>query len=158
MKLLKKHSLALMGIVFLVAAVPSNSHAKGSVHLDVPGFSIGWHDNNRNYRNNHYKSGRRHYNHNSYDRKHYDRKRYDRRYNDYYRDDYRNRKHHNRNNNHYDNNRYYDDYYSGGQRNNSRNSYYDRPNVVAICPIGGYARYRDRNRSCYQHKGHYHCE
>ena len=137
MKLLNKHSLALMGVVFLVAAVPSNAHAQGSVHLNVPGFSIGWHDNNSNYRNKHYKSNRRHY-----DRRHYDRP----------------RKYHSRNNNHYDNSRYYDDYYSGGQRNNSRDRYNDRPNVVAVCPIVGYARYRDRNRSCYQHKGHYHCE
>jgi hypothetical protein len=27
-----------------------------------------------------------------------------------------------------------------------------------VCPDFGYTRYRDRNRSCYQHKGHYHCE
>lgn len=148
MKLLKKPAIALFGIVLLVAAGPNTAHAKSSVYVNVPGFSIGWHDNDRRYRKRHYRNSRGHYdrhNDNYYDRGHRSRKY---------------RKHHNRryDDRQYNNGYSYDNYRSGGQRYYPRDNYYNSPRVADICPVAGYNRYRDRNRSCYQHKDHYHCE
>jgi len=150
MKLSAKHLLAAFSMLTVMAIAPTSAFAGGSVHLDVPGFSIGVHDDHK-YRKRHRKHYRSRY---------YDDRRYERR--------------HRRNSNDYYNRRYYNDnYYSSGRRHYrdsyrnydrrydrryDRNSYdrrYDRR--AEICPIDGYSARYDRNRSCYEHKDHYHC-
>lgn len=142
MKLLNTHAFVLFGVVLLVAAVPNSAHARSSVHIDVPGFSIGWYDQDRHYRKRHHRPSRHHY---------------DRYYDNYYYDEYRPRRHH-RKHKRYHKKYYNNHYYHDNRSYYPRDRYYDRPRVVEICPTAGYSRYRDRNRSCYQHKDHYHCD
>ncbi|NND81235.1 MAG: hypothetical protein HKN50_02270 [Gammaproteobacteria bacterium] len=123
-----RHAFLLFGLTTMVALVPATASAKGSVHIDVPGFSIGFHDSHYSH-GRHYNKHRRHYNKH---RRHHYKHRYWHKRHDYYRHDYgyRDRPYRHR----------YDTYR------------YDR------CPDPGYSRYNYRNRDCYRHKGHYHCE
>ena len=165
MKILTKQTVAALGLVLLVGIAPNSAHAKGSLHLELPGLSIGLHDNDRRYR-----SSRRHYNRNYHNNHHDEYRGRDRRYHKKYRHHKRYYKnhhngHHNNNYsnkryNRYDNrydNQYNDNYYYGGQSNRN-DGYYNQSQRAQICPTAGYSRYRDRNRSCYQHKDHYHCD
>lgn len=140
MKLNAKHLLAIASSIAVLAFAPMSSASAGdSIHIDLPGISIGFHGDhryNKRYRNKYY----RHYNNDYYRDRRYDRRKY-------------------RQSRRYYNNRYNDNYYYYDRRSNRRynNGYrYDdyRSNV---CPIDGYSSRYDRNRNCYEHKGHYHC-
>lgn len=146
MKLSTKHLLAAFSMLTVMTVTPTQALAGGSVHFDGPGFSIGIHDDHK-YRKRHRKHYRNRYNN-------------DRRY------ERKQRRHHND----YHSRRYYNDNYSSGGRRyhrNSNRSYdrgydrrYDRNSYdrrAEICPIDGYSARYDRNRNCYEHKGHYHC-
>lgn len=144
MKLSTKHLFATLSLLTALTLAPTSAFAKGSVHVDIPGLSIGVHDNHRSYtrhRNEkrHYREGRDHY----YSDRRYKR---DRQY-------YNNRHYNDRRS---QSKRRYNDnnYYSGSRYNNRyRNDGYR----VEVCPIDGYSRYYDRSSNCYEHKGHYHC-
>lgn len=127
--------LALSAMAFSVAVVPTTASAAPSIHLDLPGLSIGLHD----HHNRHY------------------RKRYKRHHKRYYKDRYRHY------DNHYPRRsyRYYDygnRYYDGGRSNRSPRRYYDRHDRYDRCPTPGYSSYYYRNGGCYSHGDHYHCE
>lgn len=162
---LKRRFVALLATLSTVAlvALPTTATARGSVHVDIPGLSIGIHDDrykkkrhrrvyknrhrNNHYNNDHYYDDHR-YHKKKYRKKHYHKKRY---YNDgYYKKKYHKKRgrynnHHNGYDNSYDN-----DYYYGGRSNR-----YDRR--TEICPINGYSPYYNDNLNCYRHKGHFHC-
>ncbi len=149
MKLSAKHLLATLSMLTVMAVTPTSAHAGGGVYFDGPGFSIGIHDDHK-YRKRH----RKHYRNRYYNDRRHDR-RHRRHHNDYYERRYYNDNYYSgsrsyRNSNRYSN-RYYDRRYD---RRYDRNSYDRR---VEICPIDGYSTRYDRNRSCYEHKGHYHC-
>jgi len=136
MKQLAKYSIAAFSTALIMALAPNTASAGGSLHLDLPGISIGVYDDHR-YR---------------YKRKYRHSKRYGHRYNDgYYRDRgyYRERRRARRSERRQ---RYSNDYYYGG-----RDRYYDRPRRAERCPAYGYSRYYVRDRGCYKHKDHYHC-
>ena len=141
MKLSVKHLLATLSMLTVLAVTPTTALAKGSVHIDVPGFSIGVHDDYY-YRN-----------------RSYSRKSNSRRYNNYYNDNrYERRRYRQSRNRYYNNRRYNDNYYSGGRQYDRRyDRGYDNGYRAEVCPIDGYSRYDDRNRNCYEHKGHFHC-
>ncbi|MFQ3245557.1 MAG: hypothetical protein ACJAYF_000222 [Arenicella sp.] len=145
MKLSAKHLFATLGMFTVIVVTPTSAFARGSVHLDIPGLSIGVHDD--------YRSDRRHRKHQrKHHRKHYNTHRS--RHNDHY--DKR----------HYKNRRHNDNYYSSGRYNNQRydrrdnnyrnDQYYNDRRRVEICPIDGYSRYYQQGRNGYQHKDHYH--
>lgn len=137
-----RSALALFGLITTVALVPSTASAKGSVHLDLPGLSIGYHDN-------HYRHGRYH------KRKHY-RKRHHRRH--HYRG-HRDRHYYNRHRDYgyrdygYSHRGYR--YYDHGYYYKPRKRHYNRGNY---CPTAGYSEYAYDNRNCYRHDGHFHCD
>jgi len=121
MKLFNKISISALSAVMLLALTPATSMARGSVHIDIPGLSIGVHDG---YRGKH--KHKRYYRDNSYYKDDYRSRRYERRRDrrsDYY---YNNR---------YDNN----NYYSG--RKSKRYYNYSEPRRVRICPRTGYPLY-----------------
>jgi hypothetical protein len=139
--------LALMAMVIATTAVPTSASARASVHLDLPGISIGLHDRHyghydRHY-DRHYKQKRKHY------RKH---KRYKRHYNRHHSDGYYPRRSYRS----YDS---YDGYRSNGYRNDRhRNDGYSRGGYQDnYCPTPGYSSRYHRNRGCYSHGDHYHC-
>lgn len=140
MKHLSKTLIATVGLLSALLTAPIAS--AGSVHLNLPGISIGVHDGHR-YKDNRYRS------HRSNDRRYYKKRKYQRHYdnNDYYYDrSSRNSKYDRR----YNNNNYY-----GGNSNYDRRDY--RSNRSQVCPTRGYTPRYDRNRNCYKHKGHFHC-
>ena len=148
-----------LGVIVLGAAVmflAGPTHARGSVYIDVPGFSLGVYD--------------RHHNSHRYSKKYRHDDRYSNRYYDHdnYRDNYRdhdrgyNRNYSKKHGKHYSNNRnnsgrynqygYQDQYnYGSGYQRNNRQTY-------TICPDPGFSRYRIERGRCYQHKDHFHCE
>ncbi len=135
-----KHLFATLSLLTALAVTPSTASAGDSVHISVPGLSIGFHDvhhSDRYYRKKHYRSKNYYYDDRRYERRKYrkSRKRY-----------YNKRRY---NNNYYYNDRRYDRGYSNGYRYDNYRS--------NVCPIDGYSRYYDRDRNCYEHKGHYHC-
>jgi hypothetical protein len=146
MKLSAKHLFATLGMFTVIAVTPTSAFAKGSVHFDLPGLSIGVHDDHRSNRRH-----RKHYNNNHRSRynDHYDNRRYERRHH---------RREHKR---HYNKRHYNDNYNSRGRHDSQR---YDRRNNshrsdsyrVEVCPIDGYSRYFQQGRRGYQHKDHYH--
>lgn len=135
MKHLAKLSVAGFCAVMIVALTPSTAQARGSVHIDIPGISIGVHDDHRYRHKRKYRQRRDHYN-----------SRYRDRRDNYYRERRKSRRDNRRN-------RYSNDYYYGGG-----NNYYERPRRTQVCPTYGYSRYYVRDRGCYRHKGHYHCD
>jgi hypothetical protein len=159
MKLSAKHLIATLGMFTVIVVTPTSAFARGSVHLDLPGLSIGVHDDHRSNRG-HRKHHRKHYNnHRSRHNDYYDNRRYDNHR-------YERRDHRRSHKRHYKNRRYNDNYYSSGRYNNQR---YDRRDNnyrndryrndrlrVEICPIDGYSRYYQQGRNGYQHKDHYH--
>lgn len=126
--------LALLAMTISIAAVPSTASARGSVHVDIPGFSIGFHDHDRHYRKRH-KRYKRHYR--KHHRNHHRGYRY-RSYDYYPRRSYRY-------------NDYYDDYRGRSNRRGYRDDY-------EYCPTPGYSSRYYRNRGCYSHGDHYHCD
>ncbi len=141
---LKRHAVILFGAAGLIGllSAPSTAQAGGSVHLNLPGLSIGVHDDH------HYKKKRyrRHYRDRYYYDDHWRKKRYYKKR--HYKKRYYNRDYYG---SRYDRRRYYnDDYYYGG-----RSSRYDRRRNY--CPDPGYSSYDNDNLDCYRHKGHYHC-
>jgi len=139
MKLFSKHLVAAFSLITVIAMTPTSAFARGSIHIDVPGFSIGVH-NDRGYRSRGHRHSRK------YNRRYYNsNRRYKKRY-------YNSRRYNNRR---YNNRRYNDNYYSGGRGYNR--GYYNDSYRAEVCPIDGYSRYYDRNQNCYEHKGHYHC-
>jgi hypothetical protein len=146
MKLSAKHLFATLGMFTVIAVTPTSAFAKGSVHFDLPGLSIGVHDDHRSNSRH-----RKHYNNNHRSRynDHYDNRRYERRHH---------RREHKR---HYNKRHYNDNYNSRGRHDSQR---YDRRNNshrsdsyrVEVCPIDGYSRYFQQGRRGYQHKDHYH--
>ena len=125
--------LWIVGIGALMTAAPV--HAKGKLYIEVPGFTIGYHD---------YGHTRTHYN----DRHHY----YDRRYHHKRYKRHRHYKHHWRDRYRSDN-YYYDDHYRDNRYSSGRYR-----SDSAYCPDPGYSRYRIDRSYCYRHKDHYHCE
>ena len=116
-------------MVISVSLVPNTASAKSSVHIALPGISIGFNDryysnrNNNRYRNNSYRN-------NSY------------RNNSYRNNSYRNNSY--RNSNQY--------YYQPSRR------VYKPSYQSAICPEPGYsANYYD-GHGCRQHLDHFHCD
>ena len=148
MKLVKS-TLWALGLGFAVVFAATPAQAKGSVHIDLPGFSIGYYDDhygssrhyNRKYR--HGKYYRDKYHHGKYD----DRYRYDR--------THRSRSYTRSHSKGYYNKRYDDRYYNQPYSRSYDRSY-RQSNV--ICPQQGYSRYRIERRYCTPHKDHYHCE
>lgn len=137
MKLFTKFSAAALGLTLLFAMTPGTAMAGGSVHIDIPGLSLGVHDGHRS--------------------KYRHKKRYHKRhYNDYYDNDYRSRRYERRRDRERYYNSYNDDYYYSGRRN-SRSYNYSRPRRVEVCPRAGYSRYYLRDSECSSHKGHFHC-
>ncbi len=134
MKQIAKYSIATFSAALMMALAPTTATAGGSVHIDVPGFSIGVHDDHRYRYKRKYRHRRDHYN--DYYRDSHD---------DYYRERRRARRYERKRRN-------YDNYYYGG-----RDRYYDRPRRVEVCPTYGYSRYYLRDRGCYRHKNHFHC-
>ena len=133
MNLFSPRKLIILGAAALaMAAVPGTASAGGSVHIDIPGFSIGYYDDHR-YRKRHRKHYRKHYRHH---------KRSHRYYRDHY--DYRPYGSYN--------------YYGGGYR--SRDYYRPRyrDNRYDYCPTPGFSLRFYRNRGCYSHGNHYHCD
>jgi hypothetical protein len=146
MKLSAKHLFATLGMFTVIAVTPTSAFAKGSVHFDLPGLSIGVHDDHRSNSRH-----RKHYNNNHRSRynDHYDNRRYERR---------QHRRDHKR---HSKGQRYNDNYYSSGRHDNRRyerrnDSYRSDSYRVEVCPIDGYSRYFQQGRRGYQHKDHYH--
>ncbi|RBP53459.1 hypothetical protein [Arenicella xantha] len=132
MKMLSHLSVASLGLILLVGLTPTTAMAKGSLHLDLPGISIGVHDDHRK------RQHRQHYREKRYQNRHYDRhqsRKYDRR--SYRHDSYRND--------------YSRQYYYGGRDNQYRSR------SSARCPSPGFSEYYYRNRDCYRHKDHFHC-
>lgn len=142
-----------------IALTPVTAQAGGSLHLDLPGISIGVHDHqykkkryrrvyrnnrghrsrHRNYRNDHYYDD---YKPRRYERRRSNRYYYNRGYNNRYNDRY----------NYRYNNGYNNDYYYGGRSNRNYNN-----RRVEVCPINGYSPYYDDNLRCTRHKDHFHC-
>lgn len=151
MKHLSKTLMATLGLLTALATTPVAS-ASGSLHLNLPGLSIGVHDDHghkkhrKRYRNRHHND---HYYSNRHERRNSQRYYNQRRSNHY---DYNNR----RSNRYYNNRRSNNNYYYGGRRNNDR-GYYNDSRRVEACPTIGYTPRYDRNRNCYRHKGHFHC-
>lgn len=155
MKLLNRHSIAVVGLMLALAA-PSTSMAKDNVRIHLPGISInvgdhrGYYHKKRRHKN-HYRSNRYRDSYRGYKRKY----RRDHRY-DYYSRDYRPRDYR------YKKRRYerrnYNNYYYGGSNYYPRQRYYNRSRRVEICPVAGFSLYIDNSRSCYEHKDHYHCD
>ncbi|MDG1904964.1 MAG: hypothetical protein P8I38_05000 [Arenicella sp.] len=148
-----------LGVIVLGAAVmflAGPTHARGSVYIDVPGFSLGVYD--RHHNSHRYSKKYRH--DDRYSNRYYDHDNYrdhDRGYNRNY-----SKKHRNKHGKHYSNNRnnsgrynqygYQDQYnYGSGYQRNNRQTY-------TICPDPGFSRYRIERGRCYQHKDHFHCE
>jgi len=132
MKLFTKYSISAFGLVALLALVPGTAMARGSLYIDIPGVSIGVHDDH----------GKR------YHRK----RKYKRSYNNYYNQDRRYERKRDRRRN-YRNNYNESYYYDGGRRN-----YNDRSQRrVEICPQVGYSPYYLRDSGCNSHKDHFHC-
>ncbi len=136
--------LTTLSAITLIA-LPTSASAGGSVHVDIPGLSIGVHENHYNkkrhrrvyknrHRNNHYRND--YYYDDHRDRKRYHKKRY---YNGGY---YKKR---------YYKKRYYNNDYYYGERSNRYNR------RAEICPIAGYSPYYNDNLDCYRHKDHFHC-
>ncbi|NNC99596.1 MAG: hypothetical protein HKN85_05395 [Gammaproteobacteria bacterium] len=129
----KTHTIkwaALLSMLVAITALPNTASARGSIHLDLPHFSIGIHDDHRGYRKHKYRDRkRRHYrSHRSY-RKH--------RY--------------------YNNNRYYSDRYYNYRYYQPRARYYP-PYSDNYCPSSNYSDRYYGNRDCLPHGDHYHCE
>ena len=132
MKLFSIRKLLVLGAAATTLVVASGTaSAGGRVHIDIPGFSIGYYDDHH-YRKK-YRKHRRHY------KRHH--KRHHRYYDDYY---------------YYEPRRYY--YYDGYRsrdRYRSRDSY---RNDYDYCPTPGFSLRYYRNRGCYSHGDHYHCD
>ena len=127
-----KTMIAALLIAFSFASVPNSASARSSVHVDFHGLTIGVHDSDRRYRKQH-KHHKRYYR----DRHYYNGSRYGSRsrynyYYDYYRPRYSSRR-----------------YLSGRYYNDRRNNY---------CPTDTYSSRFYRNRGCYAHGDHYHCD
>ena len=135
-----RSALVFFGLATSMALVPTTASAKGSVHIDIPGISIGYSDNHygKNYRQKrHYNNHRRHNRkHNYYNKRHYNQS-----YSGY---GYSDRSYRN-NDRGYSDRRY---------NNQSRTRYYERDNY---CPDPGYSTRAYRDQSCYSHGDHYHC-
>ena len=130
-----RSALVFIGLATIMALVPTTASAKGSVHIDIPGISIGYHDN-------YYRNSYRHKRHYNKHRRHYKKHRY---YNKrYYDHGYSSRSYRN-----------YDRSYDRGYQYRSRTRYYERDNY---CPDPGYSSRAYRDRSCYSHGDHYHCD
>ena len=140
--------ILLFAPVLSMALVPSTAQAKSSVHIDLPGFHIGF-DNSHHGKRRHSKRGHRYYN-------------------DGYRG-YRSHKrhykrHHNYRGRYYSNDRYprsysyspyyYDDRYYSRPRSDYYGNVYRRPN----CPTAGFSWNYYDDRDCYKHKNHFHCD
>lgn len=137
--------LVLSGIALSVAVAPTTASARGSVHIDVPGFSIGFHDDNRHYRKRHKRYHKRHHSkhYSGRSNRYYDGYGYQSRGYRYGSDSYRNRSYRNS----------YKNGYRSGYKNSYRNDYRGD-----YCPTPGYSpRYYD-DRGCYAHGDHYHCD
>jgi hypothetical protein len=141
-------AFALLSMFIAVTALPSTAAARGSVHIDLPHFSVGLHDNNHGikYRDSH---RNRHYNNNSRGSRHSNR---------------HDKKRHHNNHNYYGgsyNNNYYDGYSSYGSTNRyykPRKKRYNRSYRNEYCPTPGYSSYNYSDRGCYSHGDHYHCD
>ena len=140
-----RSTLAVFGLISTIALVTNTASARGSVHVDLPGLSIG-------YQDNHYRPGRAHKraHKRAYKRRHHRSHRghnyrgYYNRHNDYNYRDY------GRSQNGYG-------YYDQGYRSydyKSRGRNYNRGNY---CPTAGYSEYGYRNRNCSRHEDHFHC-
>ena len=145
-----RKSAILFGLLLTVSIAPSSASARSSVHIDLPHFSIGYSGNHHgnNHRSRKY-DNRRHHNSRGYDR-HYRGKHHYRsnRYSNH--KGYRNYQPSTR---YYDNNSYDRGYSSGYSSRNSRRDY-----SASYCPTDTYSSNYYRNRECYQHADHYHCE
>ncbi len=170
----KRPMLMALSAVSLVSMVviPATSQASGSLHLDLPGLSIGLHDDTH-YRHVNKKSSRHDRRRSSKSKQYYYGNRYDRKYrnnssrynNRYYDKPYYNKPNYNKSYNNGYNNRYYKkryynnryNNYNGGRSNQYRyrNSY--RNNRAQACPEPGYYPYYNDKLNCYKHKGHFHC-
>ena len=129
-----RNTIAAFGLLTVIALVPTTASARSSVHVDIPGFSIGFHDRNRyGWRQNRRHSNRHSRRNHSYDYGHrnYGSGYYDRSYRGY---GYAPRSYR-------------------GYGNAPRSGYYGRD----VCPIAGYSPYGYRDRGCYAHKDHFHC-
>ena len=156
MKHFSKTLVAALGLLTVVAMAPTTASASGNLHLNLPGLSIGLHDNDhghkkhrKRYRNKHYRD-----NHYSHDDRRHDRYYNQRRNHRHYYNDRRDRRY-------YNNHRSYNDYYYSSRRNNDRRysnrSYSNNSRRGDVCPMEGYSRNYNRNLNCYKHKGHFHC-
>ena len=139
-KVNSRKSIALLSMLLAVAVVPASASA-GSVHIDVPHIGISLHNSNSHYRR--HKRSRRHHN-----RHHYKSRNYNSGYNYYT-----------------PRTRYYDRGYNSGYRSgynsgyNYGNNYNNGDNYNSnYCPTPGYSSRSYRNRGCYSHGDHYHCD
>ena len=136
---------AAFAMIMMISAIPATASARGSVHIDLPHFTLGYHD--EGYRS-----------HRSHKRKHY---RKNRRHNRYYNRHYNSHRNYDRNGySRYNNNqRYYNDGYYTSNRYDRRNRNYNRSRSRDnYCPTPGYSSRYYRNGGCYSHGDHYHCE
>lgn len=146
MKLSAKHLFATFSILTALVVAPTSAIAGDKVYISVPGISIGFHGDhhsNKRYRKQYskkrYNNSNRRYNNNYYSNSRSSN--YNRGYNNYDRSY----------SNNYD--RSYNNNYDRSYNNNYRNDGYRG----SVCPIDGYSQNYDRNRNCYEHKGHFHC-
>ena len=140
-----------LGVIVLGAAVmllAGPTHARGSVYIDVPGFSLGVYD--RHHNSHRYPQKYRY--DNRYGKRYYDHDRY-RDYDGGYNRNYSKHYSYNRNNS----SRYNPYGYQGQYNYGSGYQYNNRP-TYTICPDPGFSRYRIERGRCYQHKDHFHCE
>ena len=152
MKHFSKTLVAALGLLTVVVMAPTTASASGNLHLNLPGLSIGLHDEHHGHRKHRKRYRNKHYRDNHYSQRRYrDDRHHDRYYNHHrhYYNDKRDRRY-------YNNHRSYNDYYYSGRRNNDR-SYSNNSRPGDVCPMEGYSRNYNRNLNCYKHKGHFHC-
>jgi len=143
MTLVNKYSAAIFALMLGVVITPNTVHA-GDIHIKKSGFSVSYSD--RHYYKKRHRN--KHYNNYYYNKK-----------NNYYNNRYYNK----RNSKRYYYNKGYDEgYYDGSSSYKSRKQYYRnqkyRNKRLSYCPTAGYSRYAYRNRECYRHKDHFHCD
>lgn len=132
MKSLNKPLTLLLGLAISLVVLPATTQASDKVYISTSGISVGFQTDNRRYKKNRSKqySNKRSYNNKSY----------------YNNNNYQSKKRY------YNNKRKnYSNYNSGYRSSNRRRSsnYCEYSN--------GNSGYNSRQRDCYQHKDHYHC-
>ena len=137
----------------VLAMIPSSAHARGAIHVDLPGISVSVRDNY--YSNNKYRK-----NSNNYSNKRYRSNNKNRA-----RKVYRNRSYNNNYNSrgYYNYRNQYNTYNNGYKKsyrnyNQSYNQSYNQGRRYQACPEDSYSRYNNNRSNCYSHNDHFHCD